>query len=233
MKEILKYSHEMLYTDLVSFSVAVIGLLVSVWKRNQNRQLTPLFFFFLGYVFDFLFSFFIHQNATLLNRYRILSNYIGFFYTIVEFLAFFFLIKNHLTSDKIKSFLKPLLPVFVGPIFIYFIYYKISRTEIDQYFLQFTYTIQAPVLVFACVLYFMELFTKEPKLDLSSLPSFWAVTGLAFFMLCTLPFSILGLYLIKTNYNLIFQLFSIVNISYCLLFMMIIKAYLCKPSTVE
>lgn len=232
MENILKYSQDMFYTDLISFSLSVIGLVISLWKHRQNPQLTPLIFFFSGYVLDLFFNFYILQNPRVFYRLRILSDYIDFLDTIVEFLAFFYLIKNHIISNKIKTHLNPLLPVFIGSVFIYFVYYKSSHSEIDQYFLQFTYTIQAPFLVIACVLYFIDLFTKEPKLDLSALPSFWAITGLAFFMLCTLPFSILGLYLIKTNYNLNFHLFSIFNIFYCLLFIMIIKAYLCKPSPV-
>jgi hypothetical protein len=230
MKEILKYSWGALYTDLISFSVALVGLIISIWKGKQNPRLKPLFFFFLAYVLDLFICRLTYQNRALFNRYDLINLYIDSIDTVIEFLAFFFLLKNHIASVKIKRALNPLFPFFLISICTYYIFYTVAHPEIDEFFKQNIFTLQAVCLVTACILYYIDLFNRKPVLNLTALPSFWAITGLSFFMLCTLPFSVLGFYLLKTNYALYRQLFSIFNIFYCILFLMIIKAYLCKPS---
>ena len=233
MKEILRYSHDALYTDLISFILSTVGLSVSIWKYRQNPKLRPLFFFFLGYVLLEIVSLLNVATLYYFESTRYIRRYSDFFDTVIEFFAFFFLIRNYIDSDKIKKILNPLMPFFISLIFAYFFYYKTIHIQIDQYFLQIIFTIQASFLSMACILYYIDLYRKEPKLNLTILPSFWVVTGLSFLMVCTLPFSILGLYLVKTNYTLYFQLYSIFNIFYCILFLMIIKAYFCRQTTVN
>jgi hypothetical protein len=229
MKELLKHWEEAWYADLITFLLAIIGLTISIRKLSQNRKLKPLFFFFLGYVLNqFIVFFDISINVQQPIR-EIIRRYLDITDTIVEFLAFFFLIKNHITDVKIRKVLNLLLPTFLISIFAYFIYHLSLHRKVNQYFLQVLFTIQAFLLIIASILYYIDLFKTEPKLSLTSHPSFWVVTGLSFFMLSTLPFSIFSLYLIKTNFSLYFQLFDIFEFFYCVLILMIIKAYLCKP----
>jgi hypothetical protein len=231
MKELLKSCENTFYTDVASFLVAVIGLIISIWKRKSNPKLKFLSFFFLCYVLDQLVYF---LDIVIIARYPQMDPircYTDFADTIVEFLVFFFLIKNHIDNIRIRKVLNPLLPVFLSSIFIYLVYYKTTHKEINQYFLQMIFTIQASLLIIACILYYLDLFKKEMKLNLLAQPSFWVVTGLSLFMLSTLPFSFIGLHLFKLNFILYFHLFNIFNIFYCLLFIMIIRAYLCKPIT--
>jgi hypothetical protein len=135
MKEILKYSYDPYHIDLISFFVAMVGLIISIWQYKQNPKLKPLFFFFLGYVLDLFINHVIIQSTTLITRYQYLVFYVDFVDTIVEFLAFYFLIKNHIVNVKIQKLLNLLLPLFLSVIFIDFICYKITHTEIGQYFM--------------------------------------------------------------------------------------------------
>jgi hypothetical protein len=233
MKQLAKYLYTSFYTDLICSLIAVIGLIISIRKRKQYPQLNPLIFFFASYVLLGLINYFIIATKTVLHLKYTIFRYSDFIDTIIEFIAFFFIIKNHIISSKIKKALNPLLVFFTSSIFLYFIYYKSNYAEIDQYFLQAIFTVQASFLIIACILYYMDLFRKEPDLNLANQPSFWVITGVFFFMLCTLPFSLFCSYLFKTNYYLYAQLFSIFNIFYCILFLMIIKAYFCKPETAQ
>jgi hypothetical protein len=228
MKVLWKSFEPTFYTDLISFLLAIVALIISINKRRQNPKLRPLSIFFFGYAISQLLPF---LNIALSQKFLTWSicRYTDFFDTIIEFLVFFLLIRNFVVNTEIKKVIRPLLPIFIISMFAYLAYYESTHREIDQYFLEVIYTIQASVLIIACVLYYVDLFERKPDLKLTSLPSFWAVTGILFFMLCTLPFSILGLYLIKTNYGLYVRLFSIFNIFYCILIIMLIKAYLCKP----
>jgi hypothetical protein len=180
MKELLKHWENVWYGDLITFLVAIIGLSISIWKHNQNPKLSPLFFFFLGYVLN---QFIVFFNISINLRYpakEIIRCYVDTMDTIVEFLAFFFLIKNHITNVRIKKMLNSLLPIFLISIFAYFIYYLSFHRTVNQYFLQVAFTIQAFLLIIVSTLYYIDLFKKEPKVNLTSQPSFWAVTGLSF-----------------------------------------------------
>ena len=228
----LEFLEGLYYTGAASTILAVSGLIISLWKKHRHPKLLPLIFFFGGYILDQLIISLIHGINIESHLRRNIHAYTDSFDTVIEFLALFFVIRNSINSDKIRKGLSILLPVFISSIIIFFIYYRmIGHQEIDQYFLQTIFTIQAFILCVACIFYYKDLFKTEPKLDLTRQPSFWAVTGLAFFMLCTFPFSIWGLYLVKANRELYNQLYSLFNIFYCILFLMIIKAYFCKQET--
>jgi hypothetical protein len=229
MKEFLEFWSGDFYSVTVSFFLAVIGFVVSL-RRKQNYKLKPLIFFFLGYILlEIISSFVIGIQLHKPIRVKI-TIYSDFIDTIVEFLAFFFVIKNYVSNKQIGKAVKLLLPIFISLIITYFLYYKINYNGLDQYFLQTVFTIQASLLIVACILYYVDLFTKEPKLKLTEDPSFWVVTGVAFFMLSTLPFSIFAMYLVKINFQLYIRLFIVYEIFYWILFLMIIRAYFCKSA---
>jgi hypothetical protein len=227
-KEFLTYWKTDFYSIAISFALAVIGLIVSL-KRKQHYKLRPLIFFFLSYVLMEI----IRSAIRGVPMYKILREqvrvYLDLVDTIVEFFTLFIVIKNYVISSRIREVLKLLPLVFMVLITAFFLHYEIGHGNPDQYFLQTIFTIQASLLIVACVLYYIDIFTREPKLKLTDDPSFWVATGVVFFMLCTLPFSILGMYLVKTNFNLYVQLFAIFEVFYWILFLMIIKAYFCRP----
>jgi hypothetical protein len=230
MKEILKYWNDSYYVSALSIVLAIVGLIISIVKRNNANDLKLFKFFFLGYIINLVTILF-----DLVYGYKPLRSFL-FYYpdfldTILEFAVFFFFIKKIIGSDKIRKALSPLWPMFSSYALIYFLYYIIIHGQIDQHFLQNIFTVQATLLIISCLFYFFDLFKRPPVLDLLILPSFWVVTGLAFFMICTLPFTIFGNYLVKVNNELYVQLFGIFEIFYCLLFIMIIKAFLCIPVT--
>jgi len=229
MKEILKYSNDAFYTDVFSFSVALSGLIISIWKRKVNAKLGPMFFLFLVYLLVTFTNQVIIEGTSLYYRYKYIEYYNDFLDTIVEFLAFFFLIKNHLADNNIKKALNPLLTGFISLVIIYFAYYRINHGKIGQHFMQTVFTIPVLFLAASCSAYYIDIFRRTRDRNLAEQPSFWVVTGLAFFMINTLPFSIAGQYLVKASHYLYDKLFSIFDIFYCLLFLTVIKAYLCKP----
>lgn len=230
MKEVLKYWEGTFYTGGISFLFAVLALFVSTWKQKENQKLKPLTFFLLAYILGQLLILveWCTELFPVKLKHRIFL-YTDLTITIIEFLAFFYVIKNHIVGIKRKRYLNLLLPGFISWVVIYFIYYNTASHEIDNYFLQVVFTIQASFLIIACLIYYADLFTVEPKDSVKAYPSFWAITGITFFMLCTLPFSIFGLYLVKANRHLYDQLFTVFEVFYCILFLMIIRAYFCKP----
>jgi hypothetical protein len=228
-KEFLAYWETDYYSGAVSFLLAVTGVVVSL-KKRQNPKLKPLIFFFLAYVLIGIIRS-INRGIELDKPLRIkITIYLDFVDTIVEFFAFYLVIKSYVVSVRIRKRLKPFPFLFLASITIYFLYYLITHGKVDQYFLQAIFTIQAFLLITGCIFYYVDIFTTEPKLKLTHDPSFWVVTGVAFFMLCTMPFSIFGMYLVKFDFRLYIQLFTLYEVFYWILFLMIIRAYFCKSA---
>ena len=110
---------------------------------------------------------------------------------------------------------------------ILFIFYTMTKHHLVVLSLTNLFTIQAVSLLIICISYYIKIFKDAPDLILLNEPSFWIITGLTFFMLSTLPFSLISPYLIR-NTVLYRNLFSIFFIFYCILFLMIIRAFLCR-----
>ena len=91
------------------------------------------------------------------------------------------------------------------------------------------YTVESLILLSLCSYYFIELFKRTPVISLKNEPVFWVSIGLFFFMSCTLPYSLLE-NTIRKNYpdSFLATMYSIFHVFYALLFLMIIRAYLCK-----
>jgi hypothetical protein len=164
----------------VNLLLAAIGLVVSIRKRKQNTGLGPLLFFFLGYIVYECISLLTIVTNVPSHLRGYIFRYADLFDTIIEFLAFFFVIKNHIDNNKIKRRLNLLLPAFIIATLIYFISYKLAYTEIDQYFLQFIFTVRASILVIACLFYYLDLFKKKSGADLTGYPSFGPSQGFPF-----------------------------------------------------
>lgn len=82
-----------------------------------------------------------------------------------------------------------------------------------------------------CLFYFQEIFTSAPLTNLSEEPSFWIVTGFLFMAICTLPFYFLQSYISQHLPMLYDQIYLLIAVFYCLLFSLILKAFICNPAT--
>jgi len=158
-----------------------------------------------------------------------IASYLDYFFTLIEILIFsdFYLqlIKNPLSKKLVV-----ILNVFFGIFFIYMMFndkrfsFGISDSTQSK-----VYTIEGAILLIVCLFYFLELFKKPHNLNLKNEPVFWISTGLLLFFTCTLPFSVLENYMSQNYPEFNIPLYSIFYVFYILLFLMIIRAYLCKP----
>ncbi len=231
MEKVLDYWRFTYYTAPLNLILALIALIIAIVKWKKQFIQNSLIYFYISYIMLLLVAF---ADAATKPKFdpplRLAFTFIELITTIIELFVFHYVVIKFISSTKIQRRLKPIPYVFIFYIIVNFIW-KNKNGIIDQAFLQNVFTVQAIFLIVACISYYVDLFVKEPNFKLLNEPSFWIVTGLSFFMICTFPFSILGQILMKANYKLYLQLFSIFNIFYCLLFIMIIRSYLCKPLT--
>lgn len=229
MDDIIQFWSRGYFTQAISLFISIIAFLVAINKRKKNSQHNLLILFLSSYIVCQIVAIIdvsINHNG---NRpeIRFLFFLLDFSITIIELVVFTVLIRIFILNEKMKIVLRYLPIIFFTFLIATFIIK--ANFNFSQPFIQQVFTIQAFFLIIPCIFYYIDLFNREPSLELLNEPSFWIVTGLSFFMVCTLPFSIFGEYIMRSNYKLYLELFSIFNIFYCLLFVMIIRSYLCKP----
>lgn len=229
MERILEYFSYPYYTSAVALLLAIVGLIITIGKRSKTLKLKPLSLFFIAYLFGQLIALILQyitpKKGTFFSQ---IFYYSDFAVTVIEFLVFYVYIKSNIYSPQRKKMANPLGKIFLLYSLCYFGFYLYSYEEFDQYFLQSFFTTENIFLIGACTLYYLDVFSNLSISNLLEQPSFWVITGICFFSLCTLPFSFWGEYLLNTHLVLYRQLFAIYEIFYCILFLMIIKACYAK-----
>ena len=219
------------YTDLIVLIVAIYGLSISIIKKKKHPLLRLFPFYFIAYIilililYISLISYFDSSSSHKMSKIVMGSDYI---FTLIEFLIFMHFFYNIINGTSKKRLIVLLITLFSLAYIFYLandlIHYKIIKSDT----VTVVYTLESAVLLIPSVFYYFQIFTKPPTINLIRESSFWVVTGIFFSMICSLPYCIVENYLKKFNSELYAQLFAILYILYCLLFLMIIKAYFCE-----
>jgi len=216
------------YTDIILQCALFATIVVSIKHKNKFRILKN----FPVYSGSFLVVMIINRLCTnnhIPNLLFPLSTFLDYFFTLLELIIFsnFYhqLIKNHTVKRLIivSNLLFVLFFIFMGVRDKNFYHQGISeKTQ------SIVYTVEGIILLFLCSFYYFELFKRLHVINLKNEPVFWVSTGLFFFVTCTLPYSLLENYIDKYYPNYSFMLYSLFYLFYILLFIMIMRAYLCK-----
>jgi len=220
------------YTQPLLLLVLFIALIISIRKRKKYKILNTFPFYII-----FLIMVYITGTASTLSsaiKYHPeffwgLTEYTDYGFTIFEivtFSVFFYQLIDNLLLKRII--------IVANLVFILFsIYMFITSHAFYQFNFQITkstvYTVEGVILFMICLFYFIEFFKKPPTLNLKNEPVFWISTGALFFFAGTLPYSVLENHIIRNYRDVYYPSYSIFYIFYILLFLMIIRAYLCKP----
>jgi hypothetical protein len=231
MEPIIRYWSNSNFTNLTSTLIAIIGLFYSIINTGRFRNSTLIPFFFAGYIITNFVSLFDSATYPDFRPFTlVLKHSIELFDTSLEFYIFYQIIKDEIINVKIKRWTGFVLTLYFALVLTVLIFQFSQAHFLKQITLQTVFTLEAVCLIILCIFYFVDLLSNFSSPKLISEPSFWIITGISFFMVCTLPFSIISNYLINSDYKLYIQLFSIFDVFYCLLFLMIIRAYQCRPA---
>lgn len=212
------------FTNALVQAFAITGLIVTIAKWKKKSKYNLFVFLFAGFILSQVIG--TIDIATNLKHHLLLGLvflYTDILNTVIEIFIFVFVIKSSFNNSRFSKVTSVLPYVFL--LYTLVILFSQPNTRSLQPLLQNMFTLQACMLLIPCTFYYIELLTSKPVTPLSNQPLFWIVTGLTFCLLCTLPFSILGQYIVRSNIVLYLQLFSIYNIFYCILFAMIIKSF--------
>jgi hypothetical protein len=217
---------------MVSFLLAIGALVIGLTRKNKPASLRFFPFYFTAYV---IISFSVFIVAGLPDRYGNLINLISplldLVLTLIEFWVFARFFAGILTRPRDRNILRLIRVVFFFLTFLIVSRDIVLHLRLRQETLQVIFTIQAISLLVPCMAYFVSIFTYTPVSTLKDEPHFWVVTGLSFMLICTFPLSLFLNYIEAHESGLYRYLFAIFYIFYSLLFLMIIRAYLCNPTS--
>ena len=221
------------FTEPILLNVILLTFIISIIKRKKQ----PSFRWLPFYLGIFLLFFLADYAYTILKfpadqeRFQRYQREVNFYITFLEmfvFTAFFF---SELRSAILR---KTLRAVCICTAAIFVLIY--ANTHLNHGFMTYSrlniaYIVQLATLLIASAMYFVQLFREPPVSNLRNLPGFWIATGLSFYSLCTLPITIANTYFFQPARERIYvNLYSIIYIFYILLFILIIRSYLCRPS---
>ena len=231
MNQLIGFFQESYFTSFICLLASILGLIISIINRKRHTILKWFPYYFFAHILVNI-SFSIHDayfaksvmHSTLLN----LNTFVDYIFTIMEFLIFIYVFEK--TVIQKSKFLKALRLLFLALSLLLLFHNLFHYGILSQPTLHNVFTLQATFLIIACITYYLQIFRLPPHVKLREDPVFWIATGLVFFMICTLPLSLAINYIRNSSLLLYRQLFSIFYIFYCLLFLMIINAFLCKPA---
>jgi hypothetical protein len=220
------------YLDPLSALTAMIGFAIFIFKKDKKNVAFIFVYYFIAYVL--LKSIFFVQASFPTNRkWANASELADYIFTLFEFLIFFTFFKKALFFNSHKKFLTVICYVFMFTGCAILLHDMFVSGKIRNSSANLLFNIQAIGLLIPSIFYYLEIFESKPILNLLNDSTFWVVTGLSFFMISTLPFSLLLNSFRKSNPSVFFKLFTLFYFFYIILFSMIIRAYLCKPETTK
>lgn len=159
-------------------------------------------------------------------------NYSSIYIFIIVELAVVYLLLFKVTNRKrFKRAIIILFGLFI--VLLIFIFNRLYIVGFETQIPSSFSIINSIFIAIPCLFYFYEIFDSTPVINLSQEPSFWIITGFLFMAICTLPFYCLESYIYENMIASYDQLYILTYVFYCVLFILISKALLCKQITVK
>lgn len=234
MERLMKFWSATYYTEPVALLVLIVLFVISLFRRKD----LPGAKFFPAYFFSFILlmacdlvviGFSVNRGK---NLYPL---YVEFLYdllvTCLEIIALSGFLNSVIKSTRLRKVLMISRVVLLSWIAI-IIVSKFTQAFAPEIFIQQNriYIFEAVFFLSILTFYFLELF-KQPRSEVPTKdPSFWIACGMVLYFLGTLPYSLVTNYLLFNSYDLYAKLYALVYISYIIMFILIIKGYLCLQS---
>lgn len=232
MKELIDSSKDFYFSDLLMTLITILCFFVSLRLRKKHKGLEYFFLYPLICLIQtsniYIPTFFLSNSKF---KYLIVEDNIAtIIFLLIEFLIFFIYFNTILKSKTISYILK-LLPIIYLISYVTLLYYFIYKNN-ESLFL--FYMIQIAFFLTISILYLVELFIVPPIENLAESTSFWIFIAISLYFLCTSPIFISIQFIISENKFLVLKnLYSINYFSYAIMFILIIKAFKCKPTIIH
>lgn len=232
MREIYQHWKDCFFTEALLVILLIVALVISIRKRKRHPILRflPYYFACLILVFLSLYPNMYFEEVFVYSTTKFnFHHYIDYCSTLIELLVFVHFFSQIIESRLFKKTLFIISALFIAYYFVELLLDRRFSRSISETTQSRVYTIESLILLLPCIAYFYQLFKNPPLLKLRQEPAFWVVSGLSFFVTCTLPYSLLENHLRRNYLYLMTTLYSVFYLFYILLVLMIIKAYSCNP----
>jgi hypothetical protein len=155
------------------------------------------------------------------------QNMSGNIFLLLEFVIIYNYFLQILENKRIKKTLLVIAIIYILGLVFMWIFKNSFNKEPDIFFV-----FQAICILYPALFYFFELLKTPSKVELKHESKFWLTTGILLYFGCTLPLFLLK-DIIEFSINFERRIFSINFLCYGLLYLFIIKAYLCKKIEVQ
>jgi hypothetical protein len=221
MDIVLNHLASMYYTQLALLLVT----LTTVFIARKNRRKFRILKFFLLYALSSAIQILVTYACIVyfLHSALYVNSMSVYVFSIIELLVVYHFLFQVIISRRLKI----LMCGFMG-IFFITISYMLYNEGLCLIAPTYVSIVNSLCIAAPCVFYFYEVFVTPPVNSLSDQPAFWISTGFLFLAICTLPFYLLENYIYTNMIGLYDQMFILNNVFYCMLFVLITKAFLCQ-----
>jgi hypothetical protein len=221
--EILDFLSNQIYCSVLMELVTFIALIVSIRYYKRHPQLRIFTYYILFSLLDDLANTW-EQTTKQVGHYTTVGiRVVDSVFIIFEFLIFSLFILHYVRGRSGRLAIKIVILLF----FSMFLWVSIINVKNFYIGLDTRYMIaESILLVFPCLIYYYGLFVNVSPNPLSEDPSFWVVTGFFFLNACSIPMILTFAWLGRFAHIV----FSLNYLLYIILFILLIRAYRCRPS---
>jgi len=231
MNRLIESWESTFYTDVILYVVLFATLFVSISRRKYFPQLRlfPLYlvFFILLTTSSYIRTSLETTPYISIMPFRVIISQ-EYFVALLEYFVFSIFIMKILYTSHFKRIVQASIAVTTIAFTLGYIFTFNVSSHAKYVMLHYLYLVESALLLLGVVFYYIELFKFSPQSNLLKNPQFWVTSGLTFYLLCTLPITIISPHLLGVDRGLYINMFSMIYTFYIILFLMIIKGYLCR-----
>lgn len=226
MRGLLRFLRETYYTPAFLLILCTVVIIIGFYNRRKFKYLNLLPAYALTSATQIIITFIclIYKIPT----FRQINNYSIILFMMVEFIIFYNLLLQVIERKYLKKSMSLMQFIFVLLSLAVALTMK-STGSIPQIY----YITDSIFLIVPCLFYFYEIFKAPPSFRLSTQPAFWIVIGFSFMIICSLPLNLLEGFFISNMKDIYEQINTLNYVFYSLVFVLILKAFLCKPTIIR
>ena len=208
--------------------VTIVALFVSIkhWKEEKELHLIT-YYLAAAVAIDLLciyFELFTSGNIVA-KRIQVLLLVV---FMIIEITIFFIYLSRNINSHELRTIIKFIYLTF----FILNFYLSVIHPSLFYNMASQFAVVESFCLVVPCLFYFYELFACK-RIALINQSSFWVVTGILFYNSCSIPIFLLEDYIRHKLAIYNDAVLALNYILYSILFLLFIRAYLCRKKLIS
>lgn len=211
---------------IISITAAAAASSICFIYRRRHKHLEYLFIYPLSSIIESFSMDLSYLNIPMINsNLPIVINWFIMSFLIVEFFTLTHVLLKYSPPNYI--FKIPILIIYSLAHLVFFFISQYWSQDVERFYIVQSSLILAPALIFM-----FSMFNDEKIHDLKNYPPFWISLGVILYSLCTFPITLAkDIFFTPMGLMKNLDLYSINNICYALLFILLTKSVLCKTQT--